>query len=156
AQGQSAYTPDNATGIANNSRWGDYSGISIDPSDNGSFWAFNQYATGQTTWATTVAAVNVTGPTGGSLFSASNTPTQTNLNDGEALEVGMKFSSSSAGQITALKFYRSPGDIGSDLVDLWSSSGTKLASATFTNTTATGWQTVSLATPVSIAANTTY
>jgi hypothetical protein len=54
AQGQSSYTPDNA-GIANNSRWGDYSGIAIDPSDNGSFWVFNQYATGQTTWATTIA-----------------------------------------------------------------------------------------------------
>ena len=34
--------------------------------------------------------------------------------------------------------------------------GTKLASATFTNTAASGWQTVTLATPVSIAANTTY
>uniref|UniRef100_UPI00056CDC5A DUF4082 domain-containing protein n=1 Tax=Bradyrhizobium sp. WSM1743 TaxID=318996 RepID=UPI00056CDC5A len=71
-------------------------------------------------------------------------------------EVGVKFTSSSAGQITALKFYRSPGDTGTDLLDLWSATGTKLASATFTNTTATGWQTVTLATPVSIAANTTY
>jgi hypothetical protein len=100
--------------------------------------------------------VNVMGLTGGSLFSASNTPTQTNLNDGKALELGVKFTSSTAGQITALKFYRSPGDSSSDIVDLWSSSGTKLASATFTNATATGWQTVGLATPVSIAANTTY
>ena len=68
----------------------------------------------------------------------------------------MKFTSSTAGQITALKFYRSAGDTGSDLLDLWSSTGTKLASATFTNTSASGWQTVTLATPVSIAANTTY
>ncbi|MBP0114533.1 DUF4082 domain-containing protein, partial [Bradyrhizobium vignae] len=83
-------------------------------------------------------------------------PAQTNLNDGTPLEVGVKFTSSSAGQITALKFYRSPGDTGTDLLDLWSSTGTKLASATFSNTTATGWQTVTLATPVSIAANTTY
>ena len=68
----------------------------------------------------------------------------------------MKFTSSSAGQITALKFYRSASDTGTDLVDLWSSTGTKLASATFTNTTATGWQTVNLAQPVPISANTTY
>jgi hypothetical protein len=91
-----------------------------------------------------------------SLFSASSTPTQTSLNDGSPLEVGVKFMSSAAGQITALKFYRSPGDTGTDLVDLWSSTGTRLASATFTNTTASGWQTVNLSTPVSIAANTTY
>ncbi len=95
-------------------------------------------------------------PTSVSLFSASNTPTQTSLNDGTPLEVGMKFTSSTAGQITALKFYRSASDTGSDLLSLWTSTGTKLASATFTNTTASGWQTVTLPTPVNINANTTY
>ena len=102
--------------------------------------------------------VNVTGSSGSgpSLFTASNTPTQTNLNDGSPLEVGVKFQSSVAGQITALKFYRSASDTGPDLLDLWTSTGTKLASATFTNTAASGWQTVTLATPVSITANTTY
>ena len=60
-----------------------------------------------------------------SLFSASNTPAQTNLNDGSQLEVGMKFTSSVAGQITALKFYRSASDTGQDVLDLWSSTGTK-------------------------------
>ena len=97
-----------------------------------------------------------TAPTTVSLFTASNTPAQTSLNDGTPLEVGVKFTSSVAGQITALKFYRSASDTGSDLLDLWTSTGTKLASATFTNTAASGWQTVTLATPVSIAANTTY
>ncbi|MCP3389230.1 DUF4082 domain-containing protein [Bradyrhizobium sp. CCGB12] len=91
-----------------------------------------------------------------SLFSAADTPQQVSLNDGTPLEVGMKFTSSAAGNITALKFYRSAGDTGPDLLDLWSATGTKLASATFSNTSASGWQTVTLATPVSIAANTTY
>uniref|UniRef100_UPI00384B8412 DUF4082 domain-containing protein n=1 Tax=Bradyrhizobium daqingense TaxID=993502 RepID=UPI00384B8412 len=91
-----------------------------------------------------------------SLFNASNTPAQTNLNDGSQLEVGMKFTSSVAGQITALKFYRSASDTGADVLDLWTSTGTRLATATFTNTSASGWQTVTLPSPVSIAANTTY
>jgi hypothetical protein len=39
---------------------------------------------------------------------------------------------------------------------LWSSTGTKLATATFTNETATGWQQVNFATPVAISANTVY
>jgi hypothetical protein len=91
-----------------------------------------------------------------SLFSASNIPAQTNLNDGSPLEVGMKFTSSVAGQITALKFYRSAGDTGADVLNLWTLSGTRLATATFTNTSASGWQTVSLPSAVSIAANTTY
>ncbi len=34
------------------------------------------------------------------------------------LELGMKFTSSTAGQVTALKFYRSPSDTGNDLLSL--------------------------------------
>ena len=97
-----------------------------------------------------------TAPTTVSLFTASNTPAQTNLNDGSQLEVGVKFTSSVAGQITALKFYRSASDTGADLLDLWTTTGTMLASVTFTNTAASGWQTVALSTPVAISANTTY
>jgi len=91
-----------------------------------------------------------------SLFSASSTPAQTNLNDSQQLELGVKFTSNVAGDITGIRFYRSANDNGQNVVDLWSSTGTKLATATFTNTTASGWQTASFATPVTIAANTTY
>lgn len=97
-----------------------------------------------------------TAPTTVSIFSASSTPTLLNLNDGQQLELGMKFTSSVAGQITALKFYRSANDTGQNVLDLWTSTGTKLTSVAFTNTSASGWQTVPLATPVNIAANTTY
>ncbi|WP_454618196.1 DUF4082 domain-containing protein [Bradyrhizobium cenepequi] len=90
-----------------------------------------------------------------SLFSASSTPAG-NYNDGRQVELGVKFTSSVAGQITALKFYRSASDTGPDVLDLWSATGTRLATATFSNTTASGWQTVQLPTPVSINANTTY
>ena len=39
---------------------------------------------------------------------------------------------------------------------MWSSTGTLLATATFTNETASGWQTVTFSNPVSIAVGTTY
>ncbi|NKM36058.1 DUF4082 domain-containing protein, partial [Rhizobium laguerreae] len=91
-----------------------------------------------------------------SLFNASSTPAQTNLNDGQQLEVGVKFQSNVVGDITAIKFYRSANDNGQNVVDLWTTTGTKLATATFSNTTASGWQTVNFTTPVTIAANTTY
>ena len=90
-----------------------------------------------------------------SLFSASSTPAG-NYNDGQQIELGVKFSTSVAGQITALKFYRSASDTGTDILDLWSATGVNLASITFNNTTASGWQTVQLPTPVSINADTTY
>ncbi|RUM23321.1 DUF4082 domain-containing protein [Rhizobium vallis] len=97
-----------------------------------------------------------TAPTTYSLFSASSTPTQTNLNDGQQLELGVKFTSNVAGDITGIRFYRSANDNGQNVVDLWSSTGTKLATATFTNTTASGWQTANFTTPYTITANTTY
>ncbi|ARQ62375.1 cadherin-like/VCBS repeat-containing protein (plasmid) [Rhizobium sp. Kim5] len=96
------------------------------------------------------------GATTYSLFSASSTPAQTNLNDGQQLELGVKFTSNVAGDVTGIRFYRSANDNGQNVVDLWTSTGTKLATANFTNTTASGWQTVNFATPVTITANTTY
>ncbi len=90
-----------------------------------------------------------------SLFSASNTPAGS-YNDGSPLELGVKFTSSVAGTITGLKFYRSAGDTGTDILNLWTATGTNLANTTFTNTSASGWQTVQLATPIAINANTTY
>src|SRR3546814_4406202 len=39
---------------------------------------------------------------------------------------------------------------------LWNADGTLLATATFTNATASGWQTANLNTPVAITAGTTY
>ncbi len=96
------------------------------------------YAISDGRGGTASANVNLTvtapGQTATSLFTSASMPTQTALNDGQQIEVGMKFQSSVAGQITALKFYRSAGDTGTDLLDLWSATGTKLASVTFNNT----------------------
>ncbi|NEH77018.1 DUF4082 domain-containing protein [Rhizobium ruizarguesonis] len=102
----------------------------------------------------TIAAA--AGPSTYSLFSASSTPAQTNLNDGQQLELGVKFTSNVAGAVTGIRFYRSANDNGQNVVDLWSSTGTKLGTATFTTTTASGWQTVNFTNPLTIAANTTY
>ncbi|MDP9042934.1 MAG: DUF4082 domain-containing protein, partial [Bacteroidota bacterium] len=45
---------------------------------------------------------------------------------------------------------------GTHIGELYSSAGVRLAQATFTNETATGWQYVSFSSPVAITANTTY
>jgi hypothetical protein len=71
-------------------------------------------------------------------------------------EVGLRFKSSVAGTITGIRFYKTSGNTGTHVGEFYSSSGTRLAQATFSGETATGWQTVQFATPVSIAANTTY
>ena len=58
--------------------------------------------------------------------------------------------------ITGIRFYKAASNTGTHVGHLWSAGGTLLASAAFTSETASGWQRVSFATPVAIAANTTY
>jgi hypothetical protein len=78
------------------------------------------------------------------------------VNDQSSVEVGMKFQSSQNGTITGLRFYKGPGNTGPHVADLWNSTGTLLATATFTNETPSGWQQLNFATPVAITAGTTY
>ena len=80
------------------------------------------------------------------------------INDQSAVELGVLFSSSRAGYITGILFYKGPQNVGTHTVELWTTTGTMLATATSnsSNETASGWQAVSLANPVPITANTTY
>jgi len=68
----------------------------------------------------------------------------------------MRFRSDVAGQVTGVRFYKGSGNTGTHIGHLWSTTGTNLGTVTFTGETATGWQTATFATPVTIAANTTY
>jgi hypothetical protein len=96
-------------------------------------------------------------PTGQTLFTT-QTPQLLNNSDGVNVnyELGMRFIATAAGQIKAIRFYKSPSESGTHTGKIYSSSGQLLASVTFTNETASGWQTQSLASPLSIAANTEY
>ena len=76
--------------------------------------------------------------------------------DGNAVELGVRFRSDNAGFITALRFYKGAGNSGPHAGNLWTDTGTLLASATFSNESATGWQQVTLPAPVPVQANTTY
>ncbi|MGY3075028.1 hypothetical protein ACVWZZ_001399 [Bradyrhizobium sp. LM6.10] len=77
-------------------------------------------------------------------------------NDPQSVELGVKFQTSSPGDVVALRFYKGPSNTGTHVADLWSSTGTLLATATFTSETADGWQQVNFATPVTIMPGTTY
>ena len=77
-------------------------------------------------------------------------------NDGPALELGMKFTTTSNGYINALRFYKASGNLGTHTGQLFTATGTLLAQAIFTNETASGWQQVSLPTPVAVTAGTVY
>ena len=73
-----------------------------------------------------------------------------------AVELGVKFTSDVAGSITGIRFYKAVANTGTHVGNLWASNGAKLASATFTSETGSGWQQVNFSTPVAILANTVY
>jgi uncharacterized protein DUF4082/concanavalin A-like lectin/glucanase superfamily protein/Big-like domain-containing protein/galactose oxidase-like protein/Kelch motif protein len=107
------------------------------------------------TWSFTTAASSPPPTCPCSIWSSSTVPTSQD-SDTSAIEVGVKFRSDFDGYITALRFYKYATNTGTHVGNLWNSSGTRLATATFTGETASGWQQVSFATPVAITANTTY
>ena len=78
------------------------------------------------------------------------------LGDPSSVELGVKFSSEVAGSVTGIHFYKASTNTGTHIGSLWSTSGTLLASASFTGESASGWQQVSFSKPVAINANTTY
>jgi fibronectin type 3 domain-containing protein len=118
---------------------------------------------GNSSAASNTASATTTGtappPTTDSIWGTSYSPKVNSDYDGEAgqtFELGVQFESNVAGQVTGVLFYKQRGTTGTNVAHLWSSTGTLLASATFTNETSSGWQKVSFATPVAIEANTIY
>jgi hypothetical protein len=102
----------------------------------------------------TPASSGTTSETGSTIFSASATPTTFSI--GSPVELGVKFRSEVNGTVTGIRFYKVPGDSVAHTGSFWSSAGTLLATGTFSNETASGWQQLNFSTPVSITANTTY
>ena len=93
---------------------------------------------------------------GFSIWPATAVPRRVDDGPSIALEVGVKFQSDVAGTITGIRFYKSVSNTGTHVGNLWSSAGARLATATFVNETASGWQKALFTPPVAIASNTVY
>ncbi len=86
----------------------------------------------------------------------STRPGTVDVGEPESLELGVRFTADVNGFITGVRFYKSAANTGTHTGNLWSSSGQLLATGTFTGETASGWQTLTFASPVAITAGTTY
>lgn len=71
-------------------------------------------------------------------------------------EVGTLFNSSTPGYVVALRFWKVSADTGTHVGNLWDTNGNLLSTVTFTNETASGWQTQMLVSPIFIAAGLSY
>ena len=72
------------------------------------------------------------------------------------LTLGVRMTTTAEGSVTKVRFYKDPIFAGAHTVYVWNSSGTVLAQQVFQNETASGWQELTLNTPVLIAANSTF
>jgi hypothetical protein len=90
-----------------------------------------------------------------SLF-GTETPTATAAGDTSSVELGVAFTPAVSGTVTAIRFYKASGNGGTHTGNVWSAAGVKLATVTFTNETANGWQSAQLATPLALTAGTPY
>lgn len=115
--------------------------------------AGNALAT-NSTWSFTTAAAASTSAY--SIWNSNAMPIVVADSDTAAVELGIKFRTDVSGYITGIRFYKSTGNTGVHTGNLWTSSGQQLATATFTNETASGWQQVNFDRPVAISANTVY
>ncbi|MBS1617009.1 MAG: DUF4082 domain-containing protein, partial [Bacteroidetes bacterium] len=91
-----------------------------------------------------------------SLWGSSGSPASPAVTDNQSIEVGVKFQSAVSGYIRGVRFYKGAANTGTHVGSLWTAGGTQLATATFTNESASGWQEVYFSAPVAIQANTTY
>jgi beta-glucanase (GH16 family) len=91
-----------------------------------------------------------------SIWPPTATPQTTSVNDPQAVELGVKFTSDVGGYITGIRFYKGTKNSGTHTGSLWTSKGTLLATATFTGESSSGWQQVNFSSPVAVSASTTY
>ena len=70
--------------------------------------------------------------------------------------LAFEFTASADGSISGIRFFKGPDNDGPHVAHLWDANGNLLATATFSNESADGWQEVTFSTPVAIEAGTTY
>lgn len=95
-----------------------------------------------------------------SLFNPNEAPANyvTEIEDSIDYEMGMRFQASAAGSVTGLKYYRRPDDnVDAHIIRLWNAAGTKLTEVLVeSDMSATGWQTGTLVSPVSLVVDEIY
>ncbi|MGH2943366.1 MAG: N,N-dimethylformamidase beta subunit family domain-containing protein, partial [Solirubrobacteraceae bacterium] len=83
-------------------------------------------------------------------------PPAADSGDTTGAELGVKFTTEQYGTVSGVRFYKSAANSGTHVGSLWSADGTRLAQATFSNESSSGWQSVTFSSPVQVLPNTTY
>ncbi len=103
-------------------------------------------------WATTTA--NAVAP---DTIWGSSAPARAAVDsDTGSVELGTTFTATTAGQATAVRFYKTKQNRGTHTGSLWTNTGTLLGKVTFTSETSSGWQSASFPKAIQLTAGTRY
>jgi hypothetical protein len=91
-----------------------------------------------------------------SLFDPAATPANPAWDDNSSLQVGVKFSASTAGKVHGVRFWKGAGNTGTHTATLWGPDGLPIKTATFVHESASGWQTAIFDAPVTLTIGATY
>jgi hypothetical protein len=107
--------------------------------------------------ATRALSVTVVASSSVSIWPSTAVPTVADCGvNGVGAELGVKFRTDVNGYVTGIRFYKAVANNGTHIGNLWTSTGTLLATAIFTSETGSGWQQVTFPAPVAVIANTVY
>ncbi len=95
-------------------------------------------------------------PTKQSLYLSSQVPALDSQNDNASYELAQQLQFAKSGTITAIRFYKATGETGAHIGKIWAANGDLLASVTFANETANGWQEQELSTPLNVLPGVNY
>lgn len=85
-----------------------------------------------------------------SIWPSSTTPKHPSASDRRSVELGVRFTSATPGEVTALRFYKARANTGRHVGTLWSPEGRALATARFNGGSSSGWQQASLSRAVKL------
>ena len=133
-------TIDNGVGDVSNR-----TSITVSPTQTTTYTLTATNSLGTVTKTATVT-VSTSQNTPQSLFTTQVPDGATTDGPGVNYELGTRFTSAVAGQITAIRFYKAANESGTHTGRIWSASGQQLASVVFSGESASGWQQQALAT----------
>ncbi len=91
-----------------------------------------------------------------SLFAGNAVPSVADAGDASSVELGVRFTPSTSGSVSGIRFYKASTNTGTHTGTLWSSAGAVLATGTFSGESGSGWQTLTFSSPVAVTAGSTY
>jgi hypothetical protein len=91
-----------------------------------------------------------------SIYSGANAPATSATRSAHSAEVGVYFTVSAPGSVSAIRFYKTAGNTGKHTGSLWTSTGQRLATVNFSSESSTGWQQATLRHRVKLTPGVTY